>query len=270
MNDDDGNLRHRDGNTRFVPPSHRFDPRGFEVAEIDSDRVVRDFVQRHHYAGTLPAARFRFCLYNRGAIVGAAVFSHPSRDCVLTNWFPDVPRLEAVELGRFVLLDEVGFNGETWFLARAFDLLADRIAGVLSFSDPLARARLDGTVVMPGHKGTIYQAANAKYLGRARADKLWLLPDARVLARRTYQKIRDGEVGWHAATAQLTRYGADPIPETADEPTRRAWLEVWRERLVRVVDHPGNHRYGWALRKRLRKAIHARWAHVDLPYPKAA
>ena len=30
---------------------------------------------------------------------------------------------QAVELGRFVFLDQVGFNGESWLLARCFELL---------------------------------------------------------------------------------------------------------------------------------------------------
>ena len=42
--------------------------------------------------------------------------------------------LTTVELGRFVLLDSVAGNGETWFLARSFDILrkhANRWGGQL-------------------------------------------------------------------------------------------------------------------------------------------
>ena len=50
------------------------------------------------------------------------------------------------------------------------------------FSDPLPRTRADGTVVMPGHLGTIYQAANAVYTGRGTPRTLTLLPDGTVFS----------------------------------------------------------------------------------------
>jgi hypothetical protein len=34
--------------------------------------------------------------------------------------------LAGVDLGRFVLLDQVEANGESWFLGRAFELLAQQ------------------------------------------------------------------------------------------------------------------------------------------------
>ena len=77
----------------------------------------------HHYSLSYPSARVRFGLFTRGCLVGVAVFSHPCNDRVLTSVFPLSP-LESVELGRFVLLDSVPANGESWFLARTFECLA--------------------------------------------------------------------------------------------------------------------------------------------------
>ena len=58
---------------------------------------------------------------------------------------------DAVELGRLVLLDEVPGNGESWFIARCFELLRrEGIVGVLSFSDPVPRTTADGRKVLPG------------------------------------------------------------------------------------------------------------------------
>lgn len=236
-------------------PGEIFRPSIHEVVETDSDTVVRQFVERHHYSGTLPAARFRFLLLERGELVGAAVFSHPARDEVLTNVFPQLPVLRSVELGRFVLLDRVAANGETWFLQRAFDQLRGRIAGVVSFSDPQPRTAIDGRVVMPGHVGRIYQALNARYLGRGRRDKLRLLPDGRVLARRSYQKIRDGVRGWYPQAEKLIGLGASPIAIDADEPARRAWLATWLPRLTRELAHRGNHRYAWVVDRRFRAHV---------------
>jgi hypothetical protein len=51
-------------------------------------------------------------------------------------------------------------NGESWFIARCFERLRrEGFVGVVAHSDPLRRTRADGTVVCPGHVGTIYQAS---------------------------------------------------------------------------------------------------------------
>ncbi len=258
-----GNQRWCARRASYRPSAERIDPRAYDVVELAGDAAARAFVERHHYSGSYPAARFRVGLYQRGALVGVAVFSHPCNDAVLENAFPSLPRRVAVELGRFVLLDDVPGNGETWFLARAFDLVRDRVAGVVSFSDPVPRTNLAGELVMPGHLGTIYQAANARYLGRGRTDTLRLLPDGRVMSRRSYQKIRTGERGWFAAAARLVVFGADPLDAGADERARRAWLETWLARLTRRLRHPGNHRYAWVLQRRHRRALQE-----SAPYPK--
>src|SRR5690606_8376190 len=128
----------------------------YEVAEIAGDTEAKRFVLEHHYSGDYPAARFRFGLYERGELVGVAVFSEPMNALAVTNWFPCTTH-EVPELGRFVLLDRVPANGESWFFARCREILRRHgIAGVLSFSDPVPRTSEDGKVVFPGHVGTIY------------------------------------------------------------------------------------------------------------------
>lgn len=230
----------------------------YEVAEITGDTVPKAFVEQHHYSGSYPAARFRFGLWRLGVLEGVAVFSHPSNDKVLTNTFP-CPALEAVELGRFVLLDSVAGNGETWFLGRCFEFLRKaNLYGVVSFSDPVARTALEGGQVFPGHLGTIYQAHNAHYLGRGTARTLRLLPDGSVFSARTAQKIRKGERGWQHAVEQLRAWGAPQLEGDGAE-----WLRTWCPRLTRALRHPGNHRYAWALNKRNRKHLAQ-----SLPYPK--
>jgi len=77
-----------------------------------------------HYSGTFPAARLSIGLWGPGpALVGVAVFSIPMSVAVLPRW-TGLDHTEAVELGRFVCGPTVKFNGETWFLRRAFRILA--------------------------------------------------------------------------------------------------------------------------------------------------
>jgi hypothetical protein len=253
------NQRWRDRRATFRATGEPIDTRHYEVAPIAGDSVAKAFVLQHHYAGTYPAARFRFGLYRRTELVGVAVFSHPCNDAVLTNVFP-VKATDAVELGRFVLLDDVPGNGETWFLARAFELLGGDVAGVLSFSDPVPRETLDGRFVFPGHVGTIYQAHNGVYLGRGRSQVMRVLPDGSVFSHRARQKIRTRDRGWQYATALLQHFGAAPLTEEGDS---RAWADRWLSLLTRPLRHPGNHKYAWALDRRLRRHIGR-----GLAYPK--
>src|SRR5262245_32834628 len=139
--------RWREQRDSYRPAGELIQTDQYEVAEIADDRTAKAFVLDHHYSGCYPSARFRFGLYRGQDLVGVAVFSHPCSDKVLTSVFPMLPARDAVELGRFVLLDQVPGNGETWFLARAFELLRGRIGGVVSFSDPMPRALADGRVV---------------------------------------------------------------------------------------------------------------------------
>lgn len=253
---DFGNQRWEERRARFRPLGERIDPREYEVAELagdGSDTTARAFVEAHHYSGSYPSAKYRVCLYRRGSLVGAAVFSTPCRPEVVTNVFPggDIDRL--LELGRFVLLDEVAGNGESWFLARAFAILRDRVDGVVSFSDPMPRRTAAGALVMPGHVGVIYQAANARYRGRSKGETLHLLPDGRAIHRRALAKIKNGERGGRGTVERLVSFGAAPLElERAPLADRRRWLETWMPRITRPFAHPGNHRYAWTLNRAVR------------------
>lgn len=253
------NQRWHQGRDRYRPAGEPIDTRHYEVAGIDGDATAKAFVLTHHYSGTYPAARFRFGLYGRsGRLAGVAVFSHPANNRVLTNTFP-CPALAAVELGRFVLTDDVPGNGETWFLGRCFAALRrEGLEGVVSFSDPTARTTADGATVFGGHVGTIYQAHNGIYLGRGTSRVLRVLPDGSVLSARAISKLRAGDRGWRHVAELLVRYGA-PKP-TAD---LREWAAQWVPVLTRPLRHPGNHKYAWGLATATRRSLPD-----TLPFPK--
>lgn len=256
-----GCQRWRDRRDRYRPAGEVIEPSEYEVASAREERLARAFVERHHYSGRWVAARFTYELYRRDRLVGAAVFSHPVHDRVLTSVFPGEP-IESVELGRFVLLDEVPGNGETWFLARAFELLRrEHLLGVVSFSDPVPRTTASGVVIFPGHLGTIYKAHNAVYIGRGTARTLRLLPDGRVFSERAIQKIRAQERGWHGAARLLQQFGAPP-----PGPDISTWLREQLASLTRPLRHRGNHKYAWTLDRRSR-ALRRHLAALRQPYP---
>jgi hypothetical protein len=261
-----GNQRWRERKAHYRNPDEQINPLRYAVAAIGSDKVAKAFVTEHHYSGTYPAARFRFGLYRAAALVGVAVFTVPPRDLVLTKVFGGaVPVAELTELGRFVLLDDVPGNGETWFAARAYELLRrdHGIRGVVSFSDPTPRTTTAGEQVFRGHLGSIYQALNGRYTGRGKARTLRLLPDGQVFSERAISKIRSLERGWRYAVDQLRRYGANDLAAAEDRACRDAWLTTWLTRLTRPLRHPGNHRYAWSIDRRCRRHLMP-----ALPYPK--
>src|SRR5262249_47271110 len=145
----------------FRPAGEPFLPGRHEVVAL-AESDARAFVERHHYSASYPAARYRVGLMRAGVgLAGVAVFSVPMNEASIPRHCGVGPR-DGVELGRFVLLDEVEGNGETWFLARAFAELrrALSVRAVLSFSDPMPRITADGREFCPGHVGVIYQAHN--------------------------------------------------------------------------------------------------------------
>jgi len=260
------NQRWREGRARYRPAGETIRPSEYEVERL-GERWAKAFVTQHHYSGSYPAARFRFGLYRHCALVGVAVFSQPVRDEVLTGVFATGVARDSVELGRFVLLDEVPGNGETWFLARCFEALRrERLVGVLSFSDPVPRRAGAGEVVFPGHLGTIYQAHNGVYLGRGTARTLRILPDGSVLSARALQKVRAAERGWNYVVELLVRHGA-PAPRclgrAADVDELRPWLRAVVQARTRPLRHPGNHKYAWALHRSAERFLVGRQ-----PYPK--
>jgi hypothetical protein len=251
--------RWNSGRDSYRPAGEPIATRDYEVVELKDDATPRAFVERHHYSRSYPAAIYRYGLYRRAALVGTAVYSWPVNEKALAP-LPGA-RDERLELGRFVLTDDVPANGESWFLARTFEQLrVEGLAGVLSMSDPEPRRDAAGVTVFPGHVGTIYQATNATYLGRATARTLRILPDGTVLNARAMQKVRAREQGWRYAAQLLERHGAAPLAENEDA---TAWLRHWLPRITRTQRHSGNHRYAWALRRRDRRHLPA-----SMPYPK--
>lgn len=243
-----------------------FDSSRYEVAAIDELSAKR-FVVEHHYSGTYPATSQRYGLFEGEALVGVMVLGIPVQRAVLTNVFPGLePYDESLELSRFVLLDEVPANAESWFIRHGFRLAAQHgTRGVVSFSDPVPRV-IGGRVLLPGHIGYIYQASNARFCGRARGQVLKVLPDGTVLNHRSLNKVRAQDRGHEHVERRLIHLGARPI-KAGESPV--AWLERALEDVgVTYISHPGNYRYVFTLGRNRNERSRVRIAMPALPYPK--
>jgi hypothetical protein len=93
-----------------------------------------------HYSGSFLASAQRWGLREvfDGRLVGVAVLGIPMSNLVLSNVFPGLePSVSALELSRFVLVDLVPANGETFFLGRLYaGAAAMGVRGVVAFADP--------------------------------------------------------------------------------------------------------------------------------------
>lgn len=224
---------------------------GFRKADYTIDEIrdsaARAFVVAHHYSGSYPIAIERFGLFRDRTLVGVAVFSIPINNSIMPR-YTGVAAKQGAELGRFVLLDEVPYNAESYFLAGALKALCairPDLSAVVAYSDPMPRASLVGQIVLPGHIGIAYQASNARYLGRASSKTLHLTPSGVALCTRAISKVRLQEHGADSAEKRLVRLGA-PARPVGQHPAE--WINnVIVSDTFRRVRHPGNHIYAWAL-----------------------
>jgi len=243
--------RWRAGRASYRPAGEPIRTADYDVALLERHAEARAFVERHHYSKSFVAARFVAGLTRHGEIVGVAAFSVPVNPASL-DVLPG-GRATGAELGRLVLTDDVPANGESWFLARAFELLhREGLAAVVSFADPELRTTSEGDVIAPGHVGTVYQALGASFVGRARPDTLRLLADGTSFPNRAAAKIRGRQRGWRPRAELLERFGAAPL--LADEDPA-AWLALWLPRLTRAVRHPGVLKYALAVDPGARRAL---------------
>lgn len=133
--------------------------------------------------------------------------------------------------------------------------------GVLSYSDPVVRRRLDGSAILPGHVGAVCQALGAAYHGRGERRRYVLTPEGEIVSERGWQKLRNGERGGEGMYRRLLAWGAPPIRpgESSVAYADRALVEG----PFRALPHPGNHVYTWAFGRGVAQA-------AALPYPRRA
>ncbi len=213
--------------------------------------LAKEFVVRHHYSGSWPAVIHQMGMYDhagvRPRLVGVAALSYPTSNASLIRAFPHLEvGSQSLVLGRFVLLDDVPLNGESWALAETLRLAAGLgLRAVLAYADPVARVAADGTIIMPGHDGIGYRSCNALYLGRTAARPMWLLPDATTIPERSLQKVRAGEPSAEHTVRRLLAAGASPRRHGQ---SRRDWLaQALSEAGAIKTRHGGNHRFAWTI-----------------------
>jgi hypothetical protein len=238
------NLRWDNRRSVFHPRKPFAEVKEFDVQHIPPSEA-KPFVAKHHYSGCACAYDFaNYGLFWKGILSGVATFAACQNKATVQRYAGHEYE-QGVELGRFVLLDEPGYNSESWFLARAmeqFKQLYPARKAVISYSDPHPRINRAGETVFPGHIGNIYRASNALFAGRGQRRKKYTDADGRTFAERNFSKIIKEESGWAYALRELER--------ASETPRGKESLEsyVWRaKRQLSTFTHPGNYVYVFPL-----------------------
>lgn len=180
---------------------------------------IRDFIQKHHYSKSINGVKISYCfkVKYKDSLVGAVLFGAMST----TAWkkFADEEK-KVLELRRLVLLDNVGKNSESrtiGFCLRYIKKYDKNIEVVVSYADPYY-----------GHIGTIYKAANFKFVGMSGKDK-------------GFYDIETGKV--HHSRALRTKYKGDYKP----------FVKILRKKLkdgiLQPIDIPPKYCYVYKLKK---------------------
>lgn len=265
--------RWRDRAERWVTPGALFDPSRYGVDAVRR-RDYAPFVANHHYSGSCTQGAWAYGLYRATArdvgLGGVAVFNRSTSERVLPS-HTGFDAAEDTELGRLVLLDDVPYNGESFFLARALRLLRAEAPGlrvVVSFAGPMERRDpVSGALCKAAHWGVVYQASNAYHTKRTHPRVVYLGRDGHAYSDRKFRKIRNGTQGWRYAERDLVALGARPR-QPGEDPS--AWLdEVLAIGVLTGVKHPGTLGYAFGLDRDACRRIEA---HVGgrKPYPRPA
>jgi hypothetical protein len=253
--------RWRERRSSFAPPASCIRPGDYTIERI-ARREAAAFLTQHHYLRTTPVAVTCAGLFHKpglapAQLVGVAVFGQPgSPDAIAHRCGMEAKA--GLELTRFALLDEVPFNGETFFSARALRLLRHErpeIRAVVACSDPMPRTDYEGRQIFPGHQGQIYKASNAIWSGTASTRTVHLCRDGSVLPDRSLSKIRRQKQGAQAAAARILAAGA---PERRWGESPAAWLErALTSPAFRKIKHPGVRVYVLPMDPQARKIVEA-------------
>jgi hypothetical protein len=170
---------------------------------------VVEYIRDNHYSGTCNPISNIWGLYTDDSdeLVGGIVFANPMSEKV--REFISDEKKEVTELHRLYTDDRCGKNVESWFIAHALDLLKKKkpkYRFVVSYSD-----------ITEGHKGTVYQATNALYIGMAQErtfyrDEEGNLRSPRIASENITHEMAE-ERGWQKEKRESKHRYVFPLPD---------------------------------------------------------
>jgi len=137
--------------------------------------LVKKIIEDNHYSHKIPQAiKYRFVFYIKEDIKGVAVFSIPANMYSITSIFKNETQHIGIELSRVFTDDDTPKNFESYCLSKCFDYIKNNTVYdvIVSYADPNFE-----------HRGFLYQALNAKYLGETGGEIRYLV-NGQLITRR--------------------------------------------------------------------------------------
>ena len=119
---------------------------------------IRELVEKHHYSKSVNGVNSKHCFSLKAGnhVIGGAIYAGLGMANVWEKYVES--ENELLELRRLVCIDEAPRNSESRLIGQSIRWLEKntKVKKVISYADPYY-----------GHEGTIYKAANFKYLGES-------------------------------------------------------------------------------------------------------
>lgn len=205
----------------------------YTIDLIDKN-IAKGLIIKNHYSHKWTSCRYAIGLFDKGKLIGVAVYGFPVGRQTVKSITPNLENNEVLELTRLWLEDDAPKNSESYFLGKTFDWLRKNtdIKVLISYSDP-----------MQDHLGIIYQATN------------WLYQGNNTMLIKGYLHKINGEI-MHARSV-VALYGT-----VKEEVIKK--IDPNYER----IEMKKKHRYLYILHKKDRKKIMTELKHKIIPYPK--
>lgn len=129
---------------------------------------IRDFIEKHHYSGSINGVMASHCfkLLDGDRIIGAMLYGKLGMANAWKKYADSSD--DVIELRRLVLVDNTLSNAESFFIGKTLKYLKQntKIKTVVSYADP-----------NHGHSGIVYRATNFKHVGMTSKGKVIIWND---------------------------------------------------------------------------------------------
>tara|TARA_R110002012_G_scaffold210426_1_gene381051 strand:- start:1097 stop:1708 length:612 start_codon:yes stop_codon:yes gene_type:complete len=138
----------------------------YRVKKISTKESKKFIHQLHYSKGSSNGPSPCYGLFDNEVLIGSLMIANPCSEAVKAQVFGKELKHTIRELHRLAIIDDTPKNTESWFISRCLKLISqDRpdLWAIITFADSTIN-----------HKGTIYKATNALYLGKSSAATFYL------------------------------------------------------------------------------------------------
>lgn len=138
--------------------------------ELIEPKVANSIIEKNHYSGTsVKGVKYHIGIFYNTYLLGVAQYGFGIMPKKTSQWVKNTKQDEFLELNRLWLDDKLGFNSESYIIAKSLKMvkkLNPKLKWVISFADG-----------MMNKNGTIYQASNFIYTGFRKDGGVWYTKD---------------------------------------------------------------------------------------------